>query len=95
MTSKHNRWIRSSEEFLNRHLQLVVHLLHTNELPLPLVFAILDGGTSGPGAFAGPVDKKIRVLHQNGHVLSSTKCSSQFFFPKLLRHVINDLSTDQ
>ena len=35
-------------------------LLHTNELPLRHVFAALDGATSGPDTFAGPIGKKIQ-----------------------------------
>ena len=59
MTGKHNGCIRNLEELLHRPLQWVVCLLHTNELPLRHVFATLDGATSGPDAFAGPIGKKI------------------------------------
>ena len=35
-------------------------LLHTNELPLRHVFGALDGSTSGPDTFVGPIGK---ILH--------------------------------
>ena len=53
-------------------------LLHTNELPLRHVFAALDGATSGPDTFAGPIGKKIQVLYQVGQLLSLSKCLSLF-----------------
>ena len=42
-------------------ISMVVSLLHTNELPLRHVFATLDGATSGPDTFAGPIGKKNTV----------------------------------
>ena len=58
MTGKHNGCIQSLDELLNRPLQWFLCLLHTNELPLEDVFAILDGATSGPDIFAEPIVKK-------------------------------------
>ena len=58
MTGKHNGYIQNLEELLHRPLQWVVCLLHTNELPLQHVFATLDGATSDPDTFAGPIGKK-------------------------------------
>ena len=76
MTGKHNGCIPSLDELLNRPLQWFLCLLHTNELPLEHVFAILDGATSGPDTFAEPIVKK-RVLYQIDQLLSSSKCLSQ------------------
>ena len=42
MTGKYNGFIRSLEELLNKPLQWVVCLLHTNELPLRHVSTMLD-----------------------------------------------------
>ena len=96
MTGKHNGCIRSLEELLHRPLQWVVCLLHTNELPLRHVFAALDGATSGPDTFAGPIGKKILGPVSSWPV---TQFKQVFVpissFPKLPPHVIDDLSTDQ
>ena len=96
MTGKHNGCIRNLEELLHRPLQWVVCLLHTNELPLRHVFATLDGATSGPDTFAGPIGKKIQGPVSNWPV---TQFKQVFVpissFPKLPPHVIDDLSSDQ
>ena len=71
-------------------------LLHANELPLRHVFATLDGSTSGPNTFTGPIGKCL-------HGPASTWSVGQFeqiamptpSFPKLPTHVVDDLSTDQ
>ena len=59
MTGKHNGCIRGLEELVKRPLQWVVCSLHTIELPLRHVFASLNGETSDPDTFAGPIGKKI------------------------------------
>lgn len=58
MTGKHNGCIRCLQELLNKPLQWIVCLLHSNELPLRHVFAGLDGAKSGPDTFASPIKKK-------------------------------------
>ena len=57
MTGKFNGCIRKLEELLNKPLQWVICLLHTNELPLRHVFTMLDGTTNSPDTFAGPIGK--------------------------------------
>ena len=59
MTGKYNGCIGKLEKLLNKPLQWIVCLLHTKELPLRLVFGVLDGSVSGPVTFAGPIGKKI------------------------------------
>ena len=59
MTGKSNGCIRGLEKLLNKPVQWVVCVLHINYLPLKRVFAILDGSTSGPDAFSGPIGRKI------------------------------------
>jgi len=54
-TGKKGGAIRLVEEHLNRPLQWFVCLLHANELPLRHLFEHLDGATSGPKSFSGPV----------------------------------------
>lgn len=47
------------EKKLNKPLQWLVCQLHANELPLRHLLAHLDGPTSGPRAFSGPVGKAL------------------------------------
>ena len=60
------------------------------------MFAALDGATSGPDTFAGPIGKKIHGPVSSWPV---TQFKQVFVpissFPKLPPHVIDDLSTDQ
>ena len=49
--------IRLLEEHFQRPLQWFVCLLHTNELPLRHIIQKLDGGTTGPKAFTGPIGR--------------------------------------
>ena len=58
-TGKHNKCLRGLEELLNKPLQWIVRLLYTNELPLRVVFGVLDDSFSGPDTFAGPIGKKL------------------------------------
>ena len=59
MTGINKGCIRKLEEALQRPLQQVVCLLHTNELPLRHVFVELDGSTKSLNAFAQPIGKKL------------------------------------
>lgn len=47
--------IRTIEEKLKRPLQWGVCLLHFNELPFRHLFQTLDGETTGPKSFSGPI----------------------------------------
>ena len=58
-TGKHNGCLRGLEELLNKPLQWIVCLLYTNELPLRVMFGVLNGSLSGPDTFAGPIEKKL------------------------------------
>ena len=51
--------IRRLEVFLQRPLQWLVCLLHSNELPLRHLFLHLDGATTGPLGFYGPIGKAL------------------------------------
>ena len=59
ITGKYNGCIRSLEKLLNKPLQWVICLLHTNELPLHHVFTMLDGTTKSPDSFSGPIGKSL------------------------------------
>lgn len=51
--------IRLIEEGLNRPLQWQICELHLNELPFKALFALLDGDTSSPSEFKGPLGKTL------------------------------------
>ena len=72
MTGINKGCIRKLEEALQRPLQWVICLLHTNELPLCHIFVELDGSTKSPHAFAGRIGKKL-----DGKVLQWPGCSFQ------------------
>ncbi|GBP95516.1 hypothetical protein EVAR_70524_1 [Eumeta japonica] len=63
-TGKFNGVIRLFERRLQRPLQWIICMLHLNELPLRHLFDYLDGKTSGPSTYNGPIDgeKHIREL---------------------------------
>lgn len=65
-TGEHNGVIRQLEVGLNRPLQWLICMLHLNELPLRHVFSSIDGKTSGPTGFKGPI----------GSLLNFDPCSS-------------------
>ena len=39
-----------------------MHMMHINELPLRHLFAEIDGPTSSPNAFKGPIGKRLTAL---------------------------------
>lgn len=83
--------IRQFEELLQKPLQWLVCLLHTNELLLRHLFHHLDGATTGPKCFSGPIGKALTACTEL-HITSYEP------IPLLqpLPHVdVKDLSTDQ
>ena len=58
-TGIHNGVIRQLEELCGRPLQWAICQLHSNELPLRHLMDHLDGKTSGPRGFSGPIGKKL------------------------------------
>ena len=59
MTGKSKGFIASLETLIERPLQWAICLLHLNELPLRYVFLNLNGVTSGPDSFSGPIDRQL------------------------------------
>lgn len=51
--------IRQIELHVGRPLQWAICLLHFNELPFRHLFLHLDGDTTGPKSFSGPIGKKL------------------------------------
>lgn len=60
------------ERILKHPVQAVICLLHLNELPLRKVFVALDGPTSGPTSFSGPIGK-ILTNYQDSPVVNYEK----------------------
>lgn len=59
-TGEHNGIIRQLEVALKHPLQWLICMLHLNELPFREVFKIVDGPTSGPSGFKGPVGSELK-----------------------------------
>lgn len=77
------------ESSLNRPLQRFICLLHFNELPLRHLFIKLDGATTGPTSYSGPIGKKLQNCEQLPVVsFESIECSLPQIDSKIL-------STDQ
>ena len=51
--------IKRPEDYLNKLLQWLVCLLHSNELPLRQLMKELDGGTSRPEDLGGLIGKQL------------------------------------
>ena len=86
--------MRKLKEALQRPLQWVVCLLHTNELSLRHVFLELDGSTKSPDAFAEPISKTLDSNVSQWPVVAFKSVPNPHF-PVLPNDVIEDLSTDQ
>jgi len=63
-TGRINGVIRLIEKELGKPLQWLVCQLHGNELPLRHLFQYLDGSTTGPRAFAGPIGKALSTCQE-------------------------------
>lgn len=77
------------ERALKQPVQVVVCMLHLNELPLRKVFIMLDGPTSGPTSFSGPIGKSLTHC-QDLPVINFVRIDVSF--PEVDS---KDLSTDQ
>ena len=95
MTGKYNGCIRSLEKLLNKPLQWVICLLHTNEPPLRHVFTMLDGTTKSPDSFSGPIGKSLAGDVSSWPVAANFKSIPNPHFVELPESVIEDLSADQ
>ncbi|KAL4718111.1 hypothetical protein ACJJTC_005692 [Scirpophaga incertulas] len=88
-TGKYGGIIRLLEKQLNKPLQWIICLLHMNELPLRHLFFHLDGSTSGPKSYNGPLGKAL----ENCEELPVIKY--KIIEGDMLPEMPNDLSTDQ
>lgn len=82
--------IRCLERKLRKPLQWCICQLHANELPLRHLFEHLDGTTTGPQSFTGPIGKALKDCEQLPLVpFESINCT----LPDVTNN--KDLSTDQ
>lgn len=63
-TGPHGGVIRLLELQLKRPLQWLICQLHANELPLRHLLRYLDGNTTGPSSFSGPIGKLLESCEQ-------------------------------
>ncbi|ESN96663.1 hypothetical protein HELRODRAFT_163757 [Helobdella robusta] len=84
--------IKYLEEYLDRALQWCVCMLHANELPFCHLFLALDGCTSGPREYSGPIGKQL-ATYKNKTTLLFQPLTGHL--PDLTKNVVNELSTDQ
>ena len=96
MVGKYNGCIRGLQELLNKPFQWIVCLLHTNKLFCDM-FGVLDGSTSGPDTFAGPIGKKIiwTCAKLDSYLIPTIVSAFFVFFSFLPEQVVSELSTDQ
>ena len=94
MTGKNSGCIASLEALLGRPLQWAICLLHLNELPLRHVFSALDGTTTGPNSFSGPIGKHLNGAVSDWKVVKYKPIPNPKF-PFLPNPVVEDLSSDQ
>ena len=92
-TGIQNGLVATMVKDLGRNVHMIGCALHQNELPLRAIFEKLDGATTGPQSFSGPIGK---LCSEDIH------CQSQVKFKKLpylhdfdLNEVYEDLSSDQ
>jgi hypothetical protein len=68
---------------------LAIHKLHANELPLRHLIIHLDGPTTGPKGFSGPLGKALNKIEERSVVAFKPIKS------KMPLMIIAELSTDQ
>ena len=94
MTGKSKAFIASLETLIGRPLQWVIRLLHLNELPLRHVFQNLDGVTSGPDSFSGPIARQLNGAVSEWKVVKFKSIPNPKF-PVIPNSLMDDLSSDQ
>ena len=94
MTGKSKGFIASLETLIGRPLQWVICLLLLNELPLRHVFHNLDGITSGPDSFSGPIGRQLNGAVSEWKVLKFKSIPNPKL-PVIPNSLMDDLSSDQ
>ena len=91
-TGKHAGIIRLLELKIGKPVQQAICLLHCNELPLRQLFFHLDGASSGPNSFTGPIGKQLANA-ENLSVVDGYWHFQVSYFPRLDN--VSHLSKDQ
>ena len=94
MTGAQNGAIRNLKKLCKRSVQWSICLLHCNELPLGHVFQALDGTTSSPDSFSGPVGKSLKGCVSEWGIAEFVAISSPDL-PILSEDLIDSLTSDQ
>jgi hypothetical protein len=84
--------IRLLEEYFRRPIQWAVCMFHGNELPLRHLLHHLDGQTTGPRGFSGPIGKKLELCEKLPVIVFKSIDTN---LPEIHERIIKDLSTDQ
>lgn len=85
--------IRYLEQYLKTPVQWIICLIHCNELPLRHLFIEMDGKTSNPNEFKGPIGKAIQSC-EDMNLASFEKVEFKFDVTKLSSPSVL-LSSDQ
>ena len=94
MTGAYNGAIRKLKELMHKPLQWVICLLHCVKLPLRHVFIDIDGTTTSPDKFSGPIGSNIAGCVSDWEV-NDFRPIRKPTFPYLPNHLVNDFSSDQ
>ena len=92
MTGHTNKLIAALKRLLRRPLQWTICLLQCVELSLCYVFTTLDGSTTSPDSFGGPIGKKVEPVFT--WPIEEFKSIPNQHFPILSNETINYLSID-
>ena len=94
MTGEYNGTIRKLEELLGMPLQWCICLLHCVELPLRHVLLLVDGTSTAPDSFLGPIGKKLFGKVSDWGI-AKFKPIKNPNFPFIPNAVLENLRTDQ
>ena len=94
MIDKSKGFIASLETLIESPLQWVICLLHLNELYLRHVFQNLDGITSKPDSFSGPIGRQLNGAVSEWKVVKFKSIPNPKF-PVIPNSLMDDLSSDQ
>ena len=82
------------EEKLCRPLQWEICMLHCNELHLSHIFTTIDGTTTSPSSFSGPIGRSLVGYISEWGIAPFEKINNSDF-PHLPNNVLTQLSCDQ
>ena len=92
-TGEHSGIIRRLETTLNRPLQWLICMLHLNELPVREIFKNIDGKTTGPKGFSGPIGKMLNFDPRHLPIVDFQPVTGNV--KELCVNITKDFSADQ